>query len=168
MGRKHVAEFYSAFYFADETVSGKRVAQTAEWSEQTVKQNGGLFDSNYSAALSFHFVMHLPNTVTAAGSLPSLSEHESITTQVTILAIRGGGRIKSTAFSMTWHKHPVSWAPNEHHVASASSVHPANPVHGWPQVVTTRDCKAACSLDLKRSKTARGWQLLNKIFKISK
>ena len=57
MGQKHAAEFYSAFYFADETVSGKHVAQTAERSVQTVKPNGGFCDSNYSAALSFHFVM---------------------------------------------------------------------------------------------------------------
>ena len=61
--------------------------------------------------------------------------------------------------------HGVNIQSVEHQVASSSSIHPANPVHGWPQVVTSRDCKAACSL--KRSNTARGWQLLNKIFKIS-
>jgi len=29
MGQKPAAEFYSAFYFADETMSGTHVAQTA-------------------------------------------------------------------------------------------------------------------------------------------
>ena len=62
-GRKHVADFYSMFYFGEGIASGKHVAQTTDQPAQTgekvewkVKQNGGLSGSNESSVLSFDFV----------------------------------------------------------------------------------------------------------------
>ena len=46
-------------------------------------------------------------------------------------------------------------ARGEHPVASPHGVQPTNPTHSWPQVVTTRDCRASSGLDL-RSSTAGG------------
>ena len=60
-------------------------------------------------------------------------------------------KIEVKAIWMTWHWHhirPVELhATGEHRVASSRGVQPADPVHGWPQLVTIRDCKDSCGLD---------------------
>ena len=92
--------------------------------------------------------------MTAAGrnslsSLSGLSWHESVTSQDTILSMRGKVRSK-------WQPGPnirsvKRHASGKHHVASPRAVQPMNLLHGVPEAVTTRDCKASCGLDFRQS-----------------
>ena len=155
-GWKHITKCCSMFYISKRKAHG--TAQPAEQSAQTgekvdwkVKQNCELVDLNESSVLSFDCCVNFKLTVTAAGrnSLSSLSGHESITTQDTVLSMQGKVRSK-------WQPGPnissvKRHASGKHHVASPRSVQPMNLTHGLPQAVTTRDCKALCGLDFRQS-----------------
>ena len=102
-GRKEVAEFYSMFYIREGIASGKHVAQTMTNQRRLVERwwKGRLKIGQTKRRTlrlecvfySFDSLCYVNSklTATAAGgkSSPSLSEREYVTTQDTVLSIRG-------------------------------------------------------------------------------
>ena len=156
---KHIAEFDSMFLVGESIASEKHAALTADQSVQTgkkvnwkVKENGRLFYLNKSFLHIYLCSLNSKLTVTAArrNSLSLLLDCESATMQDTI-NIYPGWR-KQWLFEWTWCEHPFEHqVSGEHYVAGSRGVQAKNPAHGWPLVVTTRDCKASCGLDLNCS-----------------
>lgn len=146
----------NVLFFSERTTSGKQPAQTGEKADwKKAKQNSRLPALISMSLLILCRLCYINSKFTEMGarrnSSSSLSEYQSITTQHFIY-------LEWRVFQLTWHVHLVSRAPSEQQAQCGffkqSTIQKS--MHGWPQVLTRRECKASNGTDFRRSQVLKG------------